>query len=337
MSTLPATPQVMMTLAALASTDATEKPYGKTIAQQEQQILDDINEQLKNTGLATDGQWQATWVGLTKDRANLAYIAQSSSQPPVYALCLRGTVAKSVIDILEDVDVGTMYPFTEGGTPPGGTVGKIALGAMGAFNAIVKDTVLVAALNGLQAQSPLCVTGHSLGGALATTVSLYLATGVTGFSQENIYPFTFAAPTAGDGNFASWFDTQFPWAQCFYNQYDVVPSAWSNLVGGGAQQPPTPEAAEYFYPNNSGVILGPLVRNLVQDIAKRTKGNVYVQPAQQPALNADFSTTDPQYPTLTSLKEWEAEAGYQHANNTYLSLLGAPVLPPLALVVESGS
>lgn len=319
MNPLPTTSQVMMTLAALAATDATEKV-------DEQQILQDINTQLANTGLATNGEWTAIWVGLTKDRANLAYIAKNTLEP-LYALSLRGTVAKSVIDILEDMDVGTVVPFTYGGTPPGGTVGNISLGAMAAFQAIVKDTGLMEALNGLPAQSLLCVTGHSLGGALATTISLYLATGVTGFSRENIYPFTFAAPTAGDGIFASWFDTQLPWAQCFYNQYDVVPSAWSNLVGGVEQEPPAPEAAEYFYPNNSGAELGVLVRNLVQGIAQRTKGNVYVQPSRQQALNDDFSTTDPGYPTLTSLDDWEAEAGYQHANNTYLSLLGAPILP----------
>ncbi len=318
MNPLPTTPQVMMTLAALAATDATENV-------DEQQILKDINAQLTNTGLATNGEWTAIWVGLTKDRANLAYIAKNNSEP-LYALSLRGTVAKSVIDILEDMDVGTVVPFTYGGTPPGGTVGNISIGAMGAFKAIVQDTALVETLKGLPAQSLLCVTGHSLGGALATTISLYLATGVTGFSRENIYPFTFAAPTAGDGIFASWFDTQFPWTQCFYNQYDVVPNAWSNL-----------EAVEHFYPNNSGAELGILVRNLVQDIAKRTKGNVYVQPSQQLALNDDFSTTDPQYPTLTSLDDWEAEAGYQHANNTYLSLLGAPVLPSFVPVVEPAS
>ena len=58
------------------------------------------------------------------------------------------------------------------------------------------------------------VTGHSLGGALATTVSLFL------FAQTWRAPipifavYTFAAPTAGDQNFADWFKKQFPTAVC---------------------------------------------------------------------------------------------------------------------------
>src|ERR1700756_5864474 len=67
------TEQVMMTLAALAATGATERPSGESLEQQEQRILTGINSQLANNSLATAGQWSAIWVGLTASRANLAY------------------------------------------------------------------------------------------------------------------------------------------------------------------------------------------------------------------------------------------------------------------------
>jgi len=88
------TQQVMMTLAALAATGATERPSGESLEQQEQRILTGINSQLANISLATAGQWSAIWVGLTASRANLAYIAKNNTGvSPQYALCLRGTVA----------------------------------------------------------------------------------------------------------------------------------------------------------------------------------------------------------------------------------------------------
>lgn len=107
-------------------------------------------------------------------------------------------------------------------------------------------------------------------------------------------------------------------------------------MGGGAQTPPKPEAVQYFYPGIDSKVLGEEVGNVIKSLAAKAPAGTYVQPKQQPALNADFSTRNPQYPgTLTTIADWLAEAGYQHANNTYLSLLTAPTLPSLVPVVES--
>src|SRR5215467_12310062 len=108
----PAT-QVIMTLAALASTGSTVRPSGETTKEQEGRILSGISTQLANKSLATGGKWQARGVGLTQDRANLAYIAELTApgSNPACAVCLRGTVAGSPIDSAEDMEVGTMLPF----------------------------------------------------------------------------------------------------------------------------------------------------------------------------------------------------------------------------------
>src|SRR5579864_3714996 len=99
----------MMTLSALA---ATSGPIQQTVQEQEQAILAAINGQLSNTGLATQGQWQAIWVGLSLDLANLAYIAQDTAAPsPTYAVVIRGTVAGNTIDFAEDWDVTEVKGF----------------------------------------------------------------------------------------------------------------------------------------------------------------------------------------------------------------------------------
>jgi hypothetical protein len=332
------TQQVMMTLAALAATGATERPSGESLEQQEQRILNGINSQLANNSLATAGQWSAIWVGLTKSRANLAYIAKNNTGvSPQYALCLRGTMAGSPIDTSEDMEVGLMLAFTAGG-------GYISQGAMEAFTDIIMGTELMEIL-GIFAPNELFVTGHSLGGALVTTVSLYLAQNF--LPAKDIYPYTFAAPTAGNQAFATLFDTQFPQAMCYYNYYDIVPYAWQNL-----DEIYKIKSSLYpFYPNSNSKTIsgpGPTVANepglsaFIKGIAANTNNNNYWQPTQQTALNNPNDVTpifSEPYPAgaTTDFQQFEVQVGYQHANTTYLTLLGLGdnPLPNVAPVVES--
>jgi hypothetical protein len=285
--------QVMMTLAALAATGATERPSGESLADQERRILAGINQQLANTSLATAGEWRAIWIGLTANRANLAYIARHKTRASQYALCLRGTMAGSPIDTSEDMEVGIMLPFAAGGAPKGGDPGNISQGAMEAFTDVIMGTTLMRELRTISWDGlnpiELYVTGHSLGGALVTTVSLHLANGH--LRKEQIHPYTFTAPTAGDAAFASWFDTQFPSAMCYYNWYDLVPNAWATLT-----EIPEKKGPFYpFYPENPGP--GPTAKPIpdtigiiIDAIAKNTNGNTYVQPTQQSALNSPDGT-----------------------------------------------
>ena len=339
MSTTYTDTQVMMTLAALAATGATPRPSGETPAAQQARIASGIAAQLANTGLATQGNWTLIWVGLTQSGANLAYIAQGPSAG-TYALVLRGTVGGSPIDTAEDMHVGLMLPFAAGGTS-----GKISQGAMEAFTDIVMGTDLIAQLQALDTSPTLYVVGHSLGGAMVTTVSLYLVAG-SGMPASSVLPYTFAAPTAGDQAFADRFDSVFPHAVCTINQYDLVPNAWATLASlpenyksnpffpGAGHSPkwPGPTATPV---NPIGIVIG--------SVAKGTNGNAYAQPTLQPALNSAGQVFLSSYPSaLTEMQQFEAQVGYQHANNTYLTLLtngsiSTPTLPPLAPVVASVS
>ncbi|MDR6294467.1 hypothetical protein E9232_007021 [Inquilinus ginsengisoli] len=339
--------QIMMTLAAFTADGATARPSGETPAQQAARIGQGITAQLALTDLATQGNWSLTWVGLTQSGANLAYIAQGpndSDGNSTYALILRGTVMGNPIDTAQDMQVGLMLPFAAGGTPTSGSVGNISQGAMAAFTDIVMGTDLVSQL---QSSAPytLYVVGHSLGGAMATTVALFLQQLVSAgtLSITSILPYTFAAPTAGDANFAAWFDSQFPGAVCTYNKYDLVPNAWATLAslpGGFITHP--------FYPGSSSNPAGPgptaeplnEVGILIDTVAKETNGNTYVQPTQQAALNGGSSPLflTPYPPAVTnSLQQFELQVGFQHGGNTYLTLLGAPTITSSAPVVAAVS
>ncbi|HKV39699.1 MAG TPA: lipase, partial [Blastocatellia bacterium] len=107
----PYIPGPMMTLAGLAANAAIERPSGETIRQQTLRILAGINSQLLDKQLATAGQWNAIWLALSPDRANLAYIAQNTSTNS-FAVCLRGTLFSSLVDLGEDLKVGKLAQFT---------------------------------------------------------------------------------------------------------------------------------------------------------------------------------------------------------------------------------
>ena len=305
----------MMTLAALAYTGATTRPSGESVSDQEARILAGINALLPD--VAPD--WVATWVGLTQDRANLAYIAKNTTAGAItHVVGVRGTVL-SAFDIIQDVDVTETLPFVVAGA--GTTQGEVARGAMEAFTEVVMGTSLVGTLLSLSDLGTLYVTGHSLGGALVTMVAPYLA-GQVGVA-ETVIPFTFAAPTVGDKAFATSFNGQFPSAQCVVNKYDIAPNAWAGLtaIGGG------------FYPDTSWTVLGEIATLVT--VVQVTLGTLaYEQPSQQPPLNTDFAVrvTSGEFDTA---EQWFTEAAFQHHTSTYLTLLGVAPLPAAEPVVQS--
>lgn len=58
----------------------------------------------------------------------------------------------------------------------------------------------------------VCFTGHSLGGALAPTLALYMRNNQGTWDPQGkavVTTISFAGPSAGDAEFASYFDAQF--------------------------------------------------------------------------------------------------------------------------------
>src|SRR3712207_4397329 len=177
--------------------------------------------------------WQVAWgPENSSDGANLVFVAQNTS-PDVqqYAVCIRGTVWTSLQDVLEDMEVSTQLPLVIGNR----SFGNIAKGTSDGIGEIlgIESGSLQAYLQGLPSSADIVVTGHSLGGCLATVLACYVASWRTEGSS-GLYVRTFAAPTAGDASFASAYDALWPRPVVgslpnsirFYNQLDVVPMAW---------------------------------------------------------------------------------------------------------------
>lgn len=77
-----------------------------------------------------------------------------------------------------------------------------------------------ALLSQLQPGKPLFITGHSLGGALATLAALDIAINTT-FTSPVVY--TFGAPRVGDPKFVQAYNYTVPTHWRFQNEFDIVP------------------------------------------------------------------------------------------------------------------
>ena len=306
----PTPAQVTMTLSALAATAATPRPSGETLQEQAQRAMRGITAQLKDVTLATHGTWQLMWLALSPDNANLVYIAWNSDGSNQFAVVVRGTIDNPT-DMMEDLGVGTVVPFTAGGSA------NIAVssGAMAAFtqvatargitgaaaeqapedrpgapgavvpsNATLKQALAAA----LSARPPMpqpvvYVTGHSLGGCIATMLATYLQAQTWGANKPLFALVTFAAPTAGLKSFAEYVDSRL-WSlnERYVNAYDLVPRAWADLpTAKGWYPPPGPAANEE-------------VKLLLTEIDLLRKGNAYVQPSATSAktMNTNYSMYD---------------------------------------------
>ncbi|WP_406481887.1 IPT/TIG domain-containing protein [Streptomyces sp. NBC_01615] len=328
----PTTAQVTMTLAALAATGATPRPSGETPQQQTERIITGINAQLSDPSLATQGAWKLVWLALSEANANMAYIARSTNGSNEFAVVARGTDA-DLTDILEDLDVGTVVPFPESGSPKPIAVSK---GAMDAFKRVVNarsiaspspNVTLAQALAAALKSAPssprptVYLTGHSLGGCIATMLAPYLQA-QTWTNQPQFGVITYAAPTAGVQSFVDYFDSV-PWVidERQNNAYDLVPHAWADLdTTAGWYPSPGPQATEE-------------VKLLIGAISKRTKGNVYVQPGTLFPMNTGYTSLAKNLVNKTT-QDFLGQVAFQHANSTYLDLVGAPAVPSGPVVTD---
>ncbi|MFI6081321.1 IPT/TIG domain-containing protein [Streptomyces sp. NPDC051217] len=347
----PAYAKVTMTLAALAATAATPRPSGETVAEQGRRALTGIAARLTDDSLATGDTWLPMWLAMSPDNGNLVYIAWNTDGSNQFAVVVRGTVSAPT-DMMEDLDVGTPVPFTAGGSP---SPVAVSAGAMAAFTQVVnapgiaywdivegvgpaRPHVTVASgttlpqalaelLTSAYSSPTVYVTGHSLGGCVATMLAPYLQK----LPWPNTPQFalvTFAAPTAGVQSFAQYVDSlPLDQNERYVNSYDVVPCAWSDLQ--------TPKG---WYPKDKGPRANDDVKLLLTEIDTLRKGNVYVQPGGAgTTMNGDYDQRDLALVNKT-LEDYLGQVAYQHADSTYLTLLGAPLVPsgPLVASVSPG-
>ncbi|WP_406336924.1 hypothetical protein OG814_39425 [Streptomyces zaomyceticus] len=169
---------------------------------------------------------------MSPGNANLAYLATNTDGSNSFAVVIRGTVG-NMPDLLEDLDVGTVVPLNLVGMPSPVPVSK---GAMKAFTEVVTTNTagvtlaqaLTTALSQAQPNPTVHVTGHSLGGCIATMVAPYLQTLAWPNGKANFELRTFAAPTAGGADFAAYVDSlEWQANERHYNINEMVPQAWT--------------------------------------------------------------------------------------------------------------
>jgi pimeloyl-ACP methyl ester carboxylesterase len=249
----------------------------------------------------------------------MSYIAQNAAANQ-FALSIRGTNFSLKIDVQEDNDVGTAVSFAE----QAGAPSKISRGAMEAFQEVTgavstsSKTTLAQELQKLASSNPgaqFFIAGHSLGGCVATTVALYLHNLVKSWSNKvSFQVYTFAAPTAGDKDFANLFARTFPTSSWrVYNLWDVVPNAWQTLDN----------VAKNFYPG--GPQATSFIKEQITKLQSSLNNNVYVQPVtNEVPLNQQALRDMNHIGNFTY--DFIQQVGFQHDANTYLKLLEAPTV-----------
>jgi hypothetical protein len=299
----------MMTLSALCYT-----AEGNTNALQ---IRDSIILQLSDTNYATGNNWKLAWgPGLSVTGGNLMYVAvDSTSDTTYYAICVRGTIFEFA-DIEEDLEVWYMvpWPFTSSGD-------SIAFGSMKGLDTLLSSVdpltnkSLQTFLNEVQGSKlKMYITGHSLGGAMATLVtSWFVDAGFT--SKFKLESYTFAAPTVGNVSFVNSFHNKMLGAgaenhRCV-NDKDVVPFAWAGLLNIIHDQVPTivPAAVQstIMFVNQQLVDSGIVYKHV------DTRVFLGTQVPQNCGAPGSYET-------------YFCWVGFEHSSGTYLRLLDADTI-----------
>lgn len=283
-------------------------------------------------------EWQLVWgPGLTSDNQNLIYVAQNTATPTQFAVSIRGTDACFLSNLQEDAGINNQVALPFGPQNQGILIDSGSLGGLNDITQVTASPVVGGKSTGsaitvgafLQQQlanvasgstMDVFVTGHSLGGCLASVTMPWLAetsSSWTNASALNVKAYTFAAPTAGNAAFASWVDSlpapYFMWR--VVNPNDLAPHAWADLAD--------------VIPNGSVVRVGfKLALELIGAISVvltdlQEHNASYAQPSNAHVLtnNLDFSTSCGAPVTTTS--QFFCWVGNEHSGNTYLTLLGA--------------
>lgn len=257
--------------------------------------------------LPTAGRWQIVW-GPAELEENLVVVVQSGDQ---VAVVNRGTVIEDFNDVLEDIEVSRQDPFAVPNFAPGSAIAKGAnegwsamRGMVPAVGADASRVSLEAFLTSLSASSRVIVTGHSLGGQLATVAAAWLQ-GVLP-PTASVQPITFAAPTAGNPAFATSYDEVFAGGIArYHSDLDVVPRFW---------QKDEVESVRDLYPDG-GPRFGLLQKAALDAALLKIHDVTYQQPGHDQVLqSAVFDTS--------GLGKFEKELLDQHASINYMYLMG---------------
>jgi hypothetical protein len=317
----PATAELAMTLSTLAYVDE-----NRTATQQ--QMIGEINAGLEEAGYPS---WQVVWgPALNADRSNLLYAARNSETAQL-AVSIRGSDFSFWLNWIEDLAALRVVPYNEF-VPSASQTAQIAFGTAVGLRQILRiqdgteslETFLTAAPE----EAPILITGHSLGGCLASALAPCVADWRGGAAGLSVY--TIAAPSPGNADFAAYYNTLFTdqsghsMAFRFFNSLDVVPNAWASLDTVMTYYPPLvpcPSDIDRIVVRAEAAVGGKYCQlgEPAAGSAVELDGTI-VTPTRAPRARASLN------PFENALFLWEA--GQQHACTTYQMLLQTPLTLP---------
>ena len=265
---------------------------------------------------ATSGEWALVWgpAVTALDEGNLMFVTYNKSTNQ-YAIAVRGTYPTFslalLVDLYEDLDVSDPcsweYPAVSGALVAGGTIDGLDDIVAFTSNGVSFHTFVDSKIAPSGAE--IFVTGHSLGGALTTVLAPWLVYRLSQSNAHNVVmPYTYAAPTAGNATFASFYTGLFQNSYRYYNVIDVVPKAWADLL-----------SVKSLYSSPGPTCPWELKGTI--DLVSDWLNAVQVSYSQPNGAGQSL----PGVPSPTN--DFFAEALDQHDHNYYLKLLGAPTVP----------
>lgn len=200
--------------------------------------------------------WHACFYGETPNEAILAF---------------RGTLPPSVvaedpdqfIDVVSDWVGDAKIRLVEGENLPG----RVHKGFLESLDALWPAVEIFTA----EARRPLCVTGHSKGGALAFLASCRLSK--TGKKPQEVQ--TFAAPRVGDAAFAAAYDVEIPNTCRVEYRDDLVPhlpastGAWLKILEGH-------KAVDDRFPSEAPLKIHPELAKRFEDLIAKIRAHAYL-------------------------------------------------------------
>jgi hypothetical protein len=287
------------------------------------------------------GHFKLAWLGISPDGGNLLYVAQDDRAASRYAIVARGTDWNFLTDWVDDFDVLNTHDWPTAN--PANPAIQVARGSWDGLQAILSmaspiltqgaapGAITLSALlkqisAGASSGLDLLVTGHSLGGALATILGLNLADTVGDWGSAaaavSMKSYTFASPTTGNQAYADYYDGRSSLAniswQAFrvFNEQDLVPFAYADIEGIVSSGVP-------FGPILSLAIAGMV--GTVQTILNAAEVSYVHVDNEEPLNNNPPAASQPSCNNpATTLDDFVCWVTYEHAPQTYASLLGAP-------------
>ena len=351
--------QKIFTLAMLAERGACHSGSAAEIESAFAEVLDKL---LSDLQLAI-GRWSVVWGpavyqahNTTTTADNVMYVVQRQDPDPdlpELVVAIAGTNMASDYDLLvENAWVSTLFPWV---VPTAPSDAQISMGAMLGLVSLMQlrpspglagpQLTLTEFLTGFLAgptkrEVKVGVCGHSLGGALASTMALWLYdTQATWDSSGKalLSALAVAGPTAGNKAFADYSNARLgQQITRLYNPLDVIPHAWNSAALG--------QLLELYSPTvgfDAQLLLMIYVASQISKDGDYTQiGTDYVLDHRIHPEIAEGGVANnlpwPEGLEPTELNKFLVQMAYQHVA-AYCNLLKIPLLFPFLLCPHSRS